>query len=222
MKPRLRRPAALALGICVCLSLAACGQNDRGSTSPERLVDAHLAALEANDPRAAYALLSPQAQAKTPYEAFEARWERDAAEREATIEAAKNRSPGERGATRAGTSVHSGGHVLHWTEVGGEYLVVSGLPGHQQSATPAQAIRAFITAVRRADLTEIRGLLTEELAEALDDDWEARVDAIERALDQPGSLELSADLKRAALRYEPNLAMTLEQTAQGWRILSLQ
>lgn len=193
-----------------------------GASSPERLVAAHQQALIKDDPQAAYALLSPEAQAKTPYDAFAARWRADAAERSATVEAAREMPPDQRGVTRSGSTVHPGGHVLQWTEVGGRYVVTAGLPGRPQAATPAQAIRSFIAAVRRADLDEVRGLLTDELASALEEDWQARVDAIEAALEEPGTLELSGDFQRAALRYEPQHAVTLRQTPAGWRIMSLQ
>ena len=75
--------------------------------------------------------------------------------------------------------------------------------------------------MRTANLDEIRALLADDLAARLDEDWEARAKAIEEALETPGALELSSDLKRAALHYEPQRTIVLEQTPQGWRILSL-
>jgi len=213
----------LVVGCVLGLAMASgCRKQGRGATSPEKLRDAHVAALQAGDARAAYALLSPQTRAATPYEAFEKRWNENAEEREATIEAAESLPADQQGATRSGTTVHEGGRVLTWTEVSGRYVVASGLPGRARAATPAEAIRSFITAVRTADLEEIRGLLADDLAARLDEDWEARAKALEDALETPGALELSSDLKRAALHYEPQRTMVLEQTPQGWRILSLQ
>lgn len=208
----------LAAALCV----VGCRKQGRGATSPEKLRDAHVAALEAGDAQAAYALLSPEARAATPYEAFEKRWNENAKERAASIEAAKSLPPDQQGATKSGTTVHEGGRVLTWTEVGGRYVVASGLPGRGRAATPAEAIRSFIVAVRTANLDEIRALLADDLAARLDEDWEARAKAIEEALETPGALELSSDLERAALHYEPQRTMVLEQTPQGWRILSLQ
>lgn len=199
-----------------------CANKGRGTSSPERLVDAHLAALQANDPHAAYALLSPQAKAKTPYEEFEARWKADATEREATIKGIEERPADQLGALHGGTTVHRGGHELHWTEVGDRYLITAGLPGRPQTETPAQTIRSFIAAVRKAQLASVTALLGDELSAALDEDWQTRVEAIEAALEEPGALELSSDLRRASLQYDAQHALTLEQTADGWRITALQ
>lgn len=218
--PRWSTTALLAVA-CLGLTAVAC-KTKGGSSSPERLAAAHREALIADDPRAAYALLSPEARAKTPYASYEARWKTDASERATTIEAARAMPEAQGGAVHSGTTVHDNGLVLHWTEAGGDYLVVSGLPGRTQSATPAQAIRSFVRAVRRANLEEVRTLLSDEMATALEEDWAARVDAIEAALLQPGALELSSDLQRAVLRYDALRTVTLLQTSQGWRIMSLQ
>jgi hypothetical protein len=200
-------------------TMAACGP--RQARAPARLRDAHVAALRADDPAAAYALLAPEVRAAVSYEEFEARWKADAAEHEAAIAAAESLDPATTATLHGGTTMHAGGRVLRWTQVDDELLVVDGLPGRPDTSTPAQTIRAFVAAVRRADLTEVRGLLGEALVEAVDEDWSERVDAIERALEEPGALDLSADLRRAELRYEAGHAVTLEQTAEGWRITGL-
>lgn len=208
------------VGLAALAGLAACGH--RQARSPTRLRDAQVAAWKADDPAAAYALLSPELRAATSYEEFEARWKEDAAEHQAAVEQARALPPALSEPIHGGTTVHPGGRVLTWTEVGDELLVSDGLPGRPDTSTPAQAIRAFITAVRRADLQEVRAVLGDTLIDAIDEDWSARVDAIEDALEEPGGLELSADLRRAELRYEDGRAVTLEQTPQGWRITGLR
>lgn len=210
----------LTVVLAAGLPAMACGHAQ--SRSPSRLRDAQVAALQADDPQAAYALLSPELRAATPYEDFEARWKADGAEHRAAVEAAGSLPPELLDPLHGGTTIHAGGRVLAWTEVGDQLLVTEGLPGRPDTSTPAQAIRAFVTAVRRADLAEVRAVLGEPLVAAIDEDWNARVDAIERALEEPGGLELSADLRRAELRYEEGRAVSLEQTPQGWRITGLR
>lgn len=209
-----------ALGLSLLVIASACGP--RQARSPERLRDAHVAALKADDPAAAYALLAPDVRAAVPYAEFEARWKADAAEHEAALAAAESLDPALAAPLHGGTTVHDGGRVLRWTQVDDELQVVDGLPGRPDTSTPAQAVRAFVAAVRSADLGEVKGLLGEGLLEAVDEDWSDRVDAIERALEEPGALDLSADLRRAELRYEAGRAVTLEQTPQGWRITGLR
>lgn len=190
--------------------------------SPEQLRDAHTAALQADDPAAAYALLSPELREATDYEEFAARWKADERERAAAIEGAQSLPPDLASPAYAGTTIHAGGRVLHWVAIDDRYLVVDGLPGRPDTSTPTQAIRAFISAVRQARLGAVEAVLAEGLVERIEEDWKARVDAIETALEEPGALQLSTDSARAELRYEAGRAITLEQTAEGWRITGLR
>ncbi len=204
--------------------LVACSHGPRRgqARSPARLRDAHVAALKADDPATAYALLAPQLREAVPYEEFAARWKTDAVEHQQAVAAAEALPPELEAPIYGGTTVHTGGRVLQWTQVADELQVVDGLPGRPDTSTPAQAVRAFVAAVRSADLAELRGLLSESLIDAVDEDWSDRADAIERALSVPGALDLSADLRRAELRYEVGRMITLEQTPQGWRITGLR
>jgi hypothetical protein len=188
--------------------------------TPQRLRAAQLAAMQGDDPEAAYALLSPAAQARTPKAEFVARFRDQKAERAAMVTAAKAADAS--APVLEGTTLHDGGRALSWTWIDDRYWVVDGLPGRQRAATPAEAIHAFLDAVRRTDLSAVSATLGESLVEAIDEDWQARADAIEQALQDPGAIELSADAQRAELRYEPERALRLEQSPEGWRITALE
>jgi hypothetical protein len=208
--------------VALAAALALAGCKPRGVRSPEKLRDVHLAALASDDPQQAYALLAPEVRASVPYAEFAERWEANVVEREATAAEAEALDPAARSAVLEGTTVHHGGHVLRWTRIGHGYVVLDGLPGVAQTQTPAQTVRALIEAVRTTDFSRVRRLLGDELAASIAEDWQARTDALEAALERPGSIELSADLLRAELRYEPNRVLTMEQTPSGWRISSLE
>ncbi|MFO7562682.1 MAG: hypothetical protein R6X02_08550, partial [Enhygromyxa sp.] len=64
--------------------------------------------------------------------------------------------------------------------------------------------------------------LATDMLERLGDDWNSRADAIEAALEEPGSLSYSADNARAVLRYGGGRVITFEQTTGGWRIAELR
>jgi hypothetical protein len=206
--------------IAAAVVLVAC--TPRVVRSPEALRDAHVAALASDDPKQAYALLAPEVRAKVPYADFAQRWRDNAAERKTMASQAKQLDAAWRTPVLEGTTVHAGGRVLRWTRTGDGYMVVEGLPGVAQTQTPAQTVRALIESVRTTDLSRVRRLLGDELAGALAEDWQARVDALEAALERPGAIELSPDLLRAELRYEPNRVLSMEQTPSGWRITSLE
>ena len=214
------RLALASLAVLVVALAPAC---KRATTpSPEKLRQAQLHAMKADDPNAAYALLSPEVQARVPKAEYVERWNDLKAERQALLSAAAAMPDAQATAVREGTTVHEGGRVLSWTLVGDRYLVVDGLPGRPQTATPAEAIRSFLAAARATDLSRMRALFGEELAASLAEDWRARVDAIERALKDPGAIEVSPDGQRAELRYEADRAVRLEQTRAGWRLTALE
>ncbi|MEZ4452333.1 MAG: hypothetical protein R3B09_22895 [Nannocystaceae bacterium] len=219
-----RLTPAAALACALAAALPGCGH--RGYRTPEALREAYHQALARDDPKAAYALLTPEVQSRIAFEQFRARWEAEKADHQAALTELEAVTGAPEAATRApvrgGTTVHPNGATLEWAEVGGRYLVVSGLPGLPDTSTPAQAIRAFVAAVRAADLAAIEALLSEDLRARLADDWEAQVGAIEARLETPGAIELSADNRQALLRYDGSRALILEQSDAGWKITSLR
>lgn len=209
--------SAILLAAVAALACRASG----GPSSPEGLRDAYARALARDDAAAAYALLSPELRAATTKEAFVARWKAQAEERAAAKAALETLPKPLQSPQLAGETVHDGA-VLRWAVVNGRYQIVSGLPGLPDLSTPASAVRALIAAIRRADLSALSALLTDDLSVRLRDDWNRRADLLEQLLAQPGAIEYSPGMQRAILRYEPGHALTLEQTPQGWRILSIQ
>jgi hypothetical protein len=204
----------------VLLLVAACGP--RGAGSIEATRDAYLDALKDDDPKRAYELLAPEVRAKVDYASFAARWKADTAERKATLEQAKKLGANKHVASHTATTVHDGGTMLHWAKVGDAWVVTGGLPPAARATTPAEAIRGFLAALGTAPLGNAQKFLSPELADALREDWAARAEAIEAALAKPGAIELSEDLLRAQLRYEPQRVIVLEQTPQGWTITSIE
>ena len=83
-------------------------------------------------------------------------------------------------------------------------------------------MRAFIAAVRATDFGPLEHVLSPELTARYREDWAARVDALEQALDRPEALRLSSDARRAELQYGEDRVLSLEQTAAGWRITQLE
>ena len=217
-----RRLARLLAPLLALFFAGTFGCKRATTPSPEKLREAQLAAMKADDPEAAYALLSADVQARVPKAEYVKRWKDLKQERAALLAAAASIPEAEATAAYEGTTVHEGGRVLHWTRVDDRYLLLDGLPGRPTTATPAEAIRSFLSAARATDLSRVRALLSEDLAASLAEDWRARVDAIEQALEDPGAIEVSPDGQRAELRYEADRAVRLRQTPAGWRITALE
>jgi hypothetical protein len=190
--------------------------------SPEGLRDAYAAALRSDDADAAYELLAPDVQARTDREQFRKRWAADQAQRKAALAGLDALTEDRESAVLTGTTTHEGGAVLRWTYTDLGFLVIDGLPGLPDTSTPAATARALIASLRGISNVQLERVLASEMLEQLGDDWKARADAIEKALEQPGSLSYSADNSRAVLHYGAGRAITFEQTAQGWRIAEIR
>lgn len=198
--------------------------------SPEDLRDAYRRALEKDDPKAVYALLSPQLQAEIDEEAFVERWNAHAAERAAAL-AALDGLEGEPATTATGTTAHANGAIVRWVEVDGQFMVVEGLPGLPDRSTPSATVRAFIAASRALDRSAVAALLGDELRDRTVEALAARAEALEAALRQPGAFDFEQGRTRAILRFgEPTLTpgqtaerkLVLERDDGGWRIIGVQ
>ncbi|EDM78890.1 hypothetical protein PPSIR1_03438 [Plesiocystis pacifica SIR-1] len=190
--------------------------------SPQGLREAYAAALRADDPDAAYALLAPEVQARTDIESFRERWARNGDRHHDTLEAIDDLDDDRQGAVITGTTTHEGGVVIHWAQTRAGFLVVDGLPGIPDTSTPTSAARALVAALRSISAVQLERVLATTLIERLGEDWNARADAIEAALTDPGAITYSGDNTRAMLRYGGGRLITFEQTPQGWRVSDLR
>ncbi len=190
--------------------------------SPEALRARYADALRKDDPDAAYALLAPEVRETTSIDEFRERWAAQATEREQTLAAIEALEDSDRAAIRGGQTVHEDDQVIRWVDVDGQYQIVEGLPGTPNMSTPAATIRSLIAAIRSADTGVLTVLLGEDLTALVHKEWKRRADTIEALVRKPGAIEYTPDMRRALLRYEPGRALTLEQSAQGWKIISIQ
>lgn len=210
-----------ALGFVLVAALAVPACAGSGPRSPEALRDAWARALANDDAQAAWDLLAPQTRERMNYAEFEKRWKANRAERKDALAAMRELPPEARVAVLDGTTTHASGRVLTWTKVDGDWLVVSGVPGIADTSTPSAAVRALVAALRRGELLELSSIVTPELLEQVGEQWLARANLIEEALQTPGALTVSHDGARAVLRYARGHAITLQQTPKGWRVAEL-
>jgi hypothetical protein len=215
---------ASTASLCAALTLALAGTGCAAGAkrSPEGLRDAYAAALRSDDPDAAYKLLAPDVQARTDIEEFRKRWAESRSQHEAALAALNELDDDRKAPVMTGTTTHEGGVVLHWAHTSKGFLVVDGLPGIPDTSTPAATARALVAVLRGISSAQLERVLATDMLERLGDDWNARADAIEAALEEPGSLSYSADNSRAVLRYGGGRVITFEQTSGGWRVAELR
>lgn len=203
------------------LSLAACRTGS--PRSPQTLRQAYVQAVRDNKPEAAYALLTPDVQQAVSPKVFVARWKANRKEQLARAKAAAELGDKDRDPVFAGTAYDEDGKVLEFVKVGDHYWISGGLPQTADTSTPDAAVRAFIAATRGTDFSAVEAVVDGELAEAMHEEWDARVRDILSALSKPGAFSLSLDLQHAELRYgNADHLIRLKQTTRGWRILDIR
>jgi hypothetical protein len=214
------KPWLGALALVLLTSSSGCAAGAK--RSPEGLRDAYAAALRADDADAAYALLAPAVQARTDLAAFRERWKSSASQHESALKGIEKIDDDREAAVLTGTTTHEGGVLMHWTHTSLGFLVIDGLPGIPDTSTPAATARALVAVLRGVSDIQLERVLSTEMLERLGEDWTARADAIEAALEQPGAISYSADNSRAVLQYGAGRAITFEQTSSGWRVAELR
>jgi hypothetical protein len=213
----MHRNISLVLGLVLSVGCAAGAKR-----SPEGLREAYAAALRSDDPDAAYALLAPDVQARTSIEEFRERWTKNKPQHDAALAAINALDDDRQAPVLTGTTTHEGGVLLHWAHTKQGFLVIDGLPGIPDTSTPAATARALVAALRGISDVQLERVLATDMLERLGEDWSARADAIEAALELPGAISYSPDNSRAVLQYGAGRAITFEQTSAGWRVSELR
>jgi hypothetical protein len=209
--------ASLSLGLATATT--GCGVALRGKAPPaERGVAALVHALTADDPHAAYDLLSRSTRKKVSYEEFAIQWKASQTERAwqaARLAEALRGDPdvGE----RAAVTYPDGKSVLLERE-GARWRLESALVSRVRAAHPRDAIRMFAEAVRRNDLEAVLRTLTLRRREGLARQIEGFLAGIDRKVD--GKLE-EIGTDRAELRWDENgvrFRIVLRKEDEEWRI----
>jgi hypothetical protein len=207
---------AVALAV-VALAIASCAQAGARHTPAVSAVETYLDALRADDPRAAYELLSERE--TIPYPEFERAW-REAPKERARAAAALEAHLDERGGKleeRAQIALASG-EILHLSRRAGAWKLDVPPAGPGRAPTPEHAAARLAEAVSARDVAAFLSLLTDERRDPLSQ----RLDAFARGLaeHQGAAIESITD-ELAALEWRDDDARyrILFRLQQGeWRI----
>ena len=213
MPPALASAPALAIVALLPLAMGC-------STSPDvraqrTLLDQYAAAVEENLPAKAYALLSQDQQRNISLDAFKRRWKgvRPELKERAHSLASKKALP-HRVQARV---VSPTGLDFLLTQEDGRWRISRGYPGSTRSATPEEALRAFILAVEQEDLQGAMQLLSGETRLRLQTELKDRVKSIRAAL--KSGVQVTDG--RAQLRYGARRKIRLVKEKDQWRIQEL-
>ena len=190
--------------------------------SPEDLRRAYLEAVENDDPDTAYELLSDDVRSQVDRETFRSNWAARRTELEQTASSIRALDEDERQPVWYGETLHPSGRRVNWVLVDGRYRVIDGLPGLADLSTPERTVAALITRLRATDHDELSGVITDDLAQRIDQRWRLVASQIETALADPRALEISEDGSRAVLLYGEGKHLVLRRIGPKWRVDELE
>jgi hypothetical protein len=193
--------------LCLALALTACAS---GPPSPRGVLLAYRAALQRNDPRAAYALLSSDEQRRLSFDEFSLRWRAAELERASLV-----RAEPQVVAERALVS-RSGQGLALVREPGGWRLesARSTEPGLRSAADLLEELRR---AFERRDGVALLRFLSPSLREAVERELTDRIGGLRDLSSRP----LPTEADRLRLRYGSRFWVELERVDGGWRVRDL-
>lgn len=201
----------LALGLAACASIGQAPPAQRGVT-------ALIAALRADDPRAAYGLLARSTRKRVSYEEFALQWKASAAERAwqaDRLDAALRATPDVD--ERAAVS-YPDGRTIGLEREGARWRLEDALVSRVRAARPRDAIKMFAQALAGRDLEGVLKTLTLRRREGLARQIEGFLAGLDRKID--GKLDVIGT-DRAELRWDEHglrFRIVLRREDDEWRI----
>jgi hypothetical protein len=206
------------LFFALALAVGACG-GGIGRTSPAATsVRDLVSALRADDPRAAYGLLSADVRKQVSYDEFALQWKQSKAEREWQARALEESLRGDPDVGERALASFSDGKMVALEREGKAWRLESALVSHSRASRPRDAIRMFAEALSHNDLEGVLRTLTSRRRTGLAAQLEGFLDGLERRLDDKIE-EIGTD--RAELRWDENevqYRIVLRKEDGEWRI----
>ena len=201
----------------LALSLAACARVGQAPPA-QRGVTALIAALRADDPRAAYALLAQGTRTRVSFEEFALQWKASPAERAwqaDRLDAALRATPDVDERARV---TYPDGRTVGLEREGARWRLEDALVSRVRAARPRDAIKMFAQALRQRDLEGLLRTLTLRRREGLGRQVEGFLAGLDRKVD--GKLE-QVGTDRAELRWDEHglrFRIVLRREDDEWRI----
>jgi hypothetical protein len=212
--------AALVLLALIGLALAGCGARPGAAKTPPagRGVERLVAALRADDPRAAYDLLAADTRAQISFEEFALQWKQSAKERERQAAELEEGLQGNPNLGERAKLVYPDGKSVHLAREGGRWRLESAMVSQTRAGRPRDAVRIFAEALGARNVDNLLRILTARRREALEAQLETFAAGLQKRVD--GKLdEIGSD--RAELRWDESgmrYKVVLRKEGDEWRV----
>jgi hypothetical protein len=198
--------------LCLLALLAmGCGAVQHGG--PQDVLRKYIAAINANQPAVAYALMEEGVRRQTTLNEFIARWktvqpelkEQAAQLRETLAKPIKARAQiSYPTGTRAGLVFDDN-----------TWQIEEGIAVTVATATPIDALRAFVRAVEQRNYDAVMKLLAKQVRENIERDIGERVTKLKQSLSQ----EIEVTGNKARLQYDPRYRIELTNEDGQWKVM---
>ncbi len=159
--------AALAVLVVGVASASCAGTRSGSSTSAQASVHRYIDAIDHDDPRAAYALLSKEQRKKLPYERFAEQWKASATERKLQADALRESVKAVPDLGARAIVTYKDGKVIAMTHEGSAWHLERALMGRVVASSPRDAVRALTRSLANADFAGFVRVLSKRKREAL-------------------------------------------------------
>jgi hypothetical protein len=208
----------IALALVLAATAAGCASS-AGRAAPASLgVRGLVHALRADDPRAAYALLSGDVRRDLSFDEFALQWKQTAAERAWQARALEESLRGDPDVGERARVAYGDGKTVELEREGDRWRLESALVARVRASRPRDAIRQLAEALRARDLDGALRVLTARRRDGLARQIEGFVTGISRRIDDRIE-EIGTD--RAELRWDENgvrYRIVLRREEDEWRI----
>lgn len=204
------RSAAVVFGVLIAVSCA-----PHQAVGPEEALRRYIAAIENDQPRVAYSFLDEAGRKRVSEAQFVSRWKDLRPELQAqaaALKAALVRPP----MAKAELSYPAGARAeLSYQE--GRWRLDRPVTISPRTATPLEAIQAFIQAVERREYQAVMPLLAKPVRERIERDIQSRLTKLKEALGQ----EIEVTGSTARLQYNTSLKIELTNEEGQWRVVDV-
>jgi hypothetical protein len=205
------------LALVLTLASAACGGPGGPSSPASDGVRAYVAALQRNNPSAAYKLLSAETRRRISYDEFALQWKQSDKERKWQIDELQASLKGNADVGERALISYSDGKLVQLEREGRVWRLDSELVSRSRAKRPRDAIRLFADAIAQRDINAALGVLTQRRRDGLTKQIEGFVNGIGKRIND--RIDESAD--RAELRWDENgirYRIILRKEEDEWRV----
>ncbi len=210
----MRALTGLLLTTALITAAPACGPS-ADAQHPRSALDRYVKAIRANNPRAAYELLSKKEKGRISFQAFARKWRKSYPELKVQADAiAKDRTRDKSYSIRARIELgHQRKVTLAWEK--DRWRILGGVGSGFDSLSPREAVLALVRAVESRNFSAFLKLLSKARRERFEREITLRLEKLKANLDR--DFEITGN--RARLQYDPQHWIMLVKENGVWKIV---